>query len=105
MRRAAEALTERGFGVKWQEMSAYPALSQSEVTPLVQLAEEITGRKSLAAVSYGTEPGLFQKAGVDAVICGPGDIARARKADEYILMSELEACQSVLEALAARCSA
>ena len=105
VRRAAETLTERGFGVKWQEMSAYPALSQSKATPLVQLVEDLTRRRSLAAVSYGTEAGLFQKAGVDAVICGPGDIVRAHKADEYILMSELEACQSMLEALAAPCSA
>ena len=105
VRRVAETLTKRGFGVKWQEMGAYPALSQSEATPLVQLIEDLTGQKSLAAVSYGTEAGLFQKAGVDAIICGPGDIARAHKADEYILMSELEVCQSMLEALAARCSA
>ena len=35
-------------------------------------------------VSFGTEAGLFQKAGVSAVICGPGSIEQAHKPDEYV---------------------
>ena len=58
----------------------------------------------LAAVSYGTEAGLYQAAGLDAIICGPGDIDRAHKPDEYIFTSELAACQRLIEALGARCA-
>ena len=50
---------------------------------------ELTGDVPLAAVSYGTEAGLYQAAGIDAIICGPGDIGRAHKPDEFILTSEL----------------
>ncbi len=56
-------------------------------------------------MSYGTEAGLYQAAGIDALICGPGDIGRAHKPDEFILESELVACQRFIEALGARCAA
>ncbi|WEX78959.1 acetylornithine deacetylase [Sinorhizobium numidicum] len=105
LRRTAEKLTERGFAVKWDELSAYPALSLPADAPLAALLEELTGIAPLPAVSYGTEAGLFQRAGIDAIICGPGDIGRAHKPDEYILVAELLACQAMIEALGARCSA
>lgn len=104
VRQAAERLTGRGFGVEWQELSAYPALSLAEGSPLAALLEELTGVEPLAAVSYGTEAGLFQQAGIDAIICGPGEIGRAHRANEYILVEELEACRAVIEALGAHCA-
>jgi len=104
VRQAAERLTGRGFGVEWQELSAYPALSLAEGAPLAALLEELTGVEPLAAVSYGTEAGLFQQAGIDAIICGPGEIGRAHRANEYILVEELEACRAVIEALGAHCA-
>ncbi len=86
-------------------MSAYPALALSPQSPLAALVEELTGETPLRAVSYGTEAGLYQAAGIDALICGPGDIGRAHKPDEFILESELAACQRFLEALGAHCAA
>lgn len=105
IRATAEALSEQGFKVEWQELSAYPALSLAADAPLATLFKELTGREPLAAVSYGTEAGLFQQAGIDAIICGPGDIGRAHKPDEFICADELFACQAVIEALGARCTA
>ncbi|MDX1038487.1 acetylornithine deacetylase [Sinorhizobium medicae] len=105
VRKIAEGLTALGFEVEWQELSAYPALSLEPHAPLAALLEALTGREPLPAVSYGTEAGLFQRAGIDAIICGPGDIGRAHKPDEYILIDELMACQAMIEALGARCIA
>ncbi len=105
VREAAERLTERGFAVEWRELSTYPALSLPADAPLAALLEELTGIEPLPAVSYGTEAGLFQRAGIDAIICGPGDIARAHKPDEFIHIDELVACQAMIETLGARCSA
>ena len=102
VRVAAEALAAQGFGVEWQMLSAYPALALSRSAPLAGLGAELAGREPLAAVSYGTEAGLYQKAGIDAIICGPGDIARAHRPDEYLLAGELAACQSMIEALGSR---
>ncbi|SDA98619.1 acetylornithine deacetylase [Sinorhizobium sp. NFACC03] len=105
MREAAEALSERGFEVEWQELSSYPALSLGPDAPLARLLEELTGLESLPAVSYGTEAGLFQRAGIDAIICGPGEIDRAHKPDEFILVDELLACQAMIERLGECCRA
>ncbi|CDX33790.1 Acetylornithine deacetylase [Mesorhizobium sp. ORS 3359] len=101
----ARALVAQGYIVEWTPVSAYPALSLPQDAPLAALLGELTGETPLAAVSYGTEAGLYQAAGLDAIICGPGDIARAHKPDEYILASELIACQQMIEALGARCAA
>lgn len=100
VRLAAIALEQRGFQTKWDLLSSYPALSLGADAPLARLMEELTGVETLAAVSYGTEAGLYQGAGIDAIICGPGDIARAHRADEYICIDELAACQAMIERLA-----
>jgi acetylornithine deacetylase len=105
VRAKAEALIANGFGVEWAPTSAYPALSLPQDAPLAKLLHELTSEPPLDAVSYGTEAGLYQAAGIDAIICGPGDIGRAHKPNEYILASELAACQRMVEALGAVCAA
>ena len=105
VRTRAEALSADGFRIEWTPMSAYPAMSLPPDAPLAGLLHALTGEVPLAAVSYGTEAGLYQAAGFDAIICGPGDIDRAHKPDEYILTSELAACQRLIEVLGARCAA
>jgi acetylornithine deacetylase len=49
-----------------------------------RLARALTGDNGLHVVSYGTEAGHFQEPGLSAVVCGPGDIAQAHQADEFI---------------------
>ena len=88
-------LADKGFEVGWTLLSTYPALSLCAGAPLASLLEDLTGAELFAAVSFGTEAGLYQAAGVSAIICGPGDIARAHRADEYIKVSELAACRRV----------
>ncbi|MBB4568739.1 acetylornithine deacetylase [Rhizobium leucaenae] len=97
-----DALKERGFAARWEIMSSYPALSLAADAPLALLLEEVTGQTPLAAVSYGTEAGLYQAAGTEAIICGPGDIGRAHKANEFIEDDELCACVRMIEALGER---
>ncbi|UCI34609.1 acetylornithine deacetylase [Mesorhizobium sp. B4-1-4] len=100
----AEVLAADGFRIEWTPISAYPALSLPRDAALATLMGELTGEAPLGAVSYGTEAGLYQAAGFDAIICGPGDIGRAHKPDEYILASELAACQRLIGALGTRCA-
>jgi acetylornithine deacetylase len=54
-------------------------------------------------VSYCTEAGLFQQAGIPAVVCGPGSIEQAHKPDEFIAVSELRKCELFLKRLARKC--
>ena len=51
-------------------------------------------------MSYCTEAGLFQDGGAPAIICGPGDIAQAHTANEFVAVAELEKCLAFLGRLA-----
>jgi acetylornithine deacetylase len=63
------------------------------------LVRQLTGNNATGVVSYGTEAGQFQDAGYSAVVCGPGDIAQAHQADEYLELSEFEAGQVFMQRL------
>ena len=64
-----------------------------------QIIRDLTGQNETDVVSFGTEAGLFQKAGVSSVICGPGSIEQAHKPDEYVTREQLENCLQLLERL------
>ena len=102
---ADRAMAEgRHLRVSQRELASYPALPPPEERSLAGLMERLTGQPSLPSVSYGTEAGLFHAAGIPAVVCGPGAIARAHRANEYIVRSELEACRDMLRRLGAELS-
>lgn len=105
LRQVSEALAARGLDTAFEMLSEYPALSLAAHTPLAALMQVLTGQEPLAAVSYGTEAGLYQAAGIDSIICGPGDIGRAHRPDEYITRDELGECRQMLLALGAQLSA
>ncbi len=65
----------------------------------VALARQLTGRNDTAAVSYATEAGLFQSAGPDTVVCGPGHIDQAHTANEWIAEDELVKCLAFMQRL------
>ncbi|WP_299822224.1 acetylornithine deacetylase [uncultured Jannaschia sp.] len=64
------------------------------------LIVSLTGANEADVVSFGTEAGLFQSLGCDAVVCGPGDIAQAHKANEYVETAQLGACLDLLVEIA-----
>lgn len=82
--------------------AAYPGLVRDPQSPAVALASSITGDNDVRAVSYGTEAGLFQQAGIPAVICGPGSIDQAHRADEFIALDQIDACTAFLRKVAKR---
>ena len=83
----------------------YPGLKMDEDSPAVRLVREVTGANAVEAVSYGTEAGHFQNYGIPAVICGPGSIEQAHRADEFCEVSELTACEAFLRKIIAKASA
>ena len=83
----------------------YPGLRMDEDSPAVRLVREVTGANAVEAVSYGTEAGHFQNYGIPAVICGPGSIEQAHRADEFCDVSELTACEAFLRKIIAKASA
>ena len=85
--------------------AAYPGLVLDEDSPAIRLARELTGANAIETVSYGTEAGHFQTYGIPAVICGPGSIDQAHRADEYVALSELDACENFLRKVIAKVTA
>ena len=102
---AAEALVAASAALSHSvtELARYPALPPTAQPLAAQLAAW-TGQTPRQSVSYGTEAGLFHAAGIPSVICGPGDITRAHRPDEYITGPELDACMAMMARLAAELS-
>jgi acetylornithine deacetylase len=78
------------------QVPPFSAGSNSEVVALVL---NLAGQNETHAVSYATEAGLFQVAGSPAVVIGPGDIAQAHTADEWIAKDQIDKCSAFLARL------
>ncbi|TCH98804.1 acetylornithine deacetylase [Roseococcus sp. SYP-B2431] len=76
--------------------SVAPALDLDADHPLLALTQRASGSNSLGFVSYGTEAGYYQRAGIPAIVCGPGHIAQAHQPEEWIAESQIEACCAFL---------
>jgi acetylornithine deacetylase len=85
--------------IETETIVAVPPLVPEPGSPAEELARRLTGANTTTAVSFATEAGLFQQAGIPAIVCGPGSIAVAHKPDEYITRDELAAGQAFLDRL------
>ena len=65
------------------------------------LCRRYSGDNSDNVVSYGTDGGVFQKAGFSVAICGPGSIDQAHKPDEFIEISQIEAGEKFIDLMIA----
>lgn len=70
----------------------------------VELARELLGTRETRVVPFGTEAGLYQNAGIPAVVCGPGSIEVAHQPDEYVSLEQLEACLDMMEGVGEKLS-
>jgi acetylornithine deacetylase len=75
-------------------------LNATEHDAIVQLAMKLVRATQVGKVSYGTEAGLFARAGIPSVVIGPGDIAEAHRPNEYVELEQLAHCELFLNALA-----
>ena len=86
-------------GIEWQELMSYPGLGGTGMTPIEEVCRRLTGTEQPIKLSFGTEAGHFAARGVPAVVCGPGTIDVAHKADEYVELDQLERCARFLRQL------
>ncbi|TDT73325.1 acetylornithine deacetylase [Litoreibacter halocynthiae] len=70
----------------------------------LKIVSELTGINRADVVSFGTEAGIFQSLGMDVVVCGPGSIEQAHKANEFLAVDQLDQCLKMLEGLGAKLS-
>jgi acetylornithine deacetylase len=86
-------------GFRFEAFASMPAFLAPEGDPAVALAMRLAGRRETTLVAFGTEAGLFQRAGIPTVICGPGSIAQAHQADEYVSLEQLAASEAFIAGL------
>jgi acetylornithine deacetylase/succinyl-diaminopimelate desuccinylase family protein len=67
-----------------------PPLETNPRLPLVQQFLRSAGQKKPAGVDFFTDAGVLAAAGIPSVVFGPGDIAQAHTADEWVAVSQLE---------------
>ena len=79
--------------------SNVPAFAPEEDGAAERLARQLTGDNSTRVVSYGTEAGQFQAAGLSVVVCGPGSITQAHQPDEFVAIDQLDQCCVFMEKL------
>ena len=87
-------------GIELAEIYEYPGLDVEPEHPAVTFVKRLAERNDHGKVAFGTEGGLFrERAGVAAVVCGPGSIEQAHKADEYVETAQLDQCGRFLRRL------
>jgi acetylornithine deacetylase len=86
-------------GIRFETLCEMPAFLAGADDPAVLLAQRLATTDATTLVAFGTEAGLFQRAGTPTVVCGPGHIAQAHQADEYVSLAQLAACERFLLAL------
>lgn len=70
-----------------------PPLTSEGDDAAQRLAMHLSGCKCCGVVPYATEGGQFQGKGFSVVVCGPGSIDQAHQPNEYIDISQVEACE------------
>lgn len=85
-----------GAGIETKRLATVLPLAPEENGAAESLVRHLSGANASSVVSFGTEGGLFQAAGLSAVVFGPGSIDQAHKADEFISLEQVAACEAFL---------
>lgn len=85
--------------IEWETAFSYPGLETAASTDAARFVSRAAGKIPGEKVSYGTEAGLFHRAGIPTVVCGPGSIEQAHRPDEYLSVGQLLDCDRFLRAV------
>ncbi|KAF3999626.1 acetylornithine deacetylase [Glaciimonas immobilis] len=89
-------LVEPNAKIAFEWLASAPGLNTKEHDAIVQLAASLSRNKTTGAVSYGTEAGLFQRAGIPTVVCGPGNIEQAHRPNEFVALEQIAQCEAFM---------
>lgn len=88
-----------------EEVSSYPGLNAQTDDPTMGWAHDLAGDVGTTKVAFGTEAGFFAALGLNTVVIGPGDMAAdGHKPDEGLDVSELNACDAMMDRVLAALS-
>ncbi|PJY93942.1 acetylornithine deacetylase [Pseudomonas donghuensis] len=86
--------------IRFEPLSAYPGLATAPESAAAQLVAQLCGSDAFSTVAFGTEGGLFDQAGIPAVVCGPGSMDQGHKPDEFVSVEQMAACDRLMDRLA-----
>lgn len=96
--------TDPAAGIELDLIAAFPGLDTDADAPVALTARKLARRNDSIKVAYGTEGGLFDEmAGIPTVVCGPGSIGEAHRADEFVTLEQLDACERFLHGVIDEC--
>ena len=87
-------------GIETDNYVNVPGLAPEPDGEARSIALRLTGSNRTEVVSYATESGHFQAAGMSTVICGPGSVDQAHKPDEFVALDQLAQCDRFMDRLA-----
>jgi acetylornithine deacetylase len=67
-----------------------PALETPLENPMLQRLLQAAGQKKPLGVDFFTDAGVLSAANIPSVVFGPGNIAQAHTADEWVEIAQLE---------------
>lgn len=92
--------------IGFERLNDYLGLATPVASEAVAFLRGILGDSALCKVAFGTEGGLFsQRLGIPVLVCGPGSMEQGHKADEFIALDQLAACDRMMERLLDRIAA
>ena len=99
---AAESKLNGDFSCEINASRTDSGFENDAQSHLVQMMERLSGKKA-GTVAFGTEAAQMMELGAEAVVFGPGNIRVAHRTGEFVPISELESCVSILTQAIAEC--
>ena len=93
---AAMQQEQANIKITLKNIAKAPGLNTLASEPIVRVAQSICHTQEQLKVAYATEAGLFQQAHIPTIVCGPGSIEQAHRANEFISIEQLELCEKFL---------
>lgn len=85
--------------IRLQSLSRYPGLLTDPQSEFAQWLTQWSGSDAFSTVPFGTEGGLFDRAGIATLICGPGSMSQGHRPDEFVAVEQLASCMNMLHNL------
>lgn len=100
LRRSAEqAVAGSGLRVEFDCIfPGTPGMQTGAGAEIVRVAERLSGHRA-GSVAFGTEGPYFNAMGMETVVLGPGDIAQAHQANEYLDLARIEPMRAVVRGM------
>lgn len=97
--RVEQAIAGTGLAVQVSPIfNGVPAFATGKDSWIVRMTEQLSGQDA-GAVAFATEGPFLNTLGMETVILGPGDIAQAHQADEFLAVERLQPMVELLRRL------